>query len=64
VQAEALRAYSLKTHDIMVGRGGKHNAAGEAVSFRIAHFGRAAEPARIERMIDITTRFMAGASPA
>ncbi len=48
----------MTAHNTMVGRGGRTNEKGEAISFRVAHFGRAAEDERIDRLIEITRQFM------
>jgi len=59
VPANDVRDYYLCKHNVMVGRGGRVNERREAVSFRVAHFGRAAEPERIDFLIDITREFAA-----
>jgi alanine-glyoxylate transaminase / serine-glyoxylate transaminase / serine-pyruvate transaminase len=56
--AEELRSYTMAEHNTMVARGERTNANGEAISFRVAHFGRAAEQERIDRLIDMTRQFM------
>jgi aspartate aminotransferase-like enzyme len=57
--AAQLRNYYVSEHNIMVGGGGRTNQKREGISFRVAHFGRAAEPERIERLIEITREFVA-----
>lgn len=57
--AAQLRNYYVAEHNTMVGGGGRRNAKGEGVSFRVAHFGRAAEHERIDRLIEITRQFVA-----
>ena len=58
ILAEDVRSYYVTEHNTMVGRGGRTNDKGEAVSFRVAHFGRAAENERIDFLIDITREFI------
>ena len=55
--AEDFREHYIRKHNVMVGRGERMNADGEAISFRIAHFGRAAEKKRVDMMIEITKAF-------
>lgn len=57
--ATELRRHYVSEHNTMVGGGGRTNADGENISFRVAHFGRAAEHARIDRLIEITRAFVA-----
>jgi aspartate aminotransferase-like enzyme len=56
--AEDLRTFYRYDYNIMVGRGERTNEAGESISFRVAHFGRAAEHDRIDLLIDITEEFV------
>jgi len=58
--AAELRNYYITEHNTMVGGGGRKNAKGKGSSFRVAHFGRAAEYERIDRLIEITREFVAG----
>jgi aspartate aminotransferase-like enzyme len=58
ITAEEVRNYYMDRHNTMVGRGERTNAAGDVISFRIAHFGLAAEDERVDFMIDITRDFM------
>jgi len=58
VAAEEVRSYYMTEHNVMVGRGERTDERGAFVSFRIAHFGRAAESERIDFMIDITREFL------
>ncbi len=55
---EVVRDYYLKKQNTMVGYGGRTNDKGEKISFRIAHFGVAARPERVEHMITITRKYM------
>ncbi len=55
---EDVRTYYLTKQDTMVGYGNRTNEKGEKISFRIAHFGVAANPDRIEHMINITRKFV------
>jgi len=56
--AEELRCWCMAEHNTMVGRGDRTNGNGQAISFRVAHFGRAAEDDRIDHLIRITREFM------
>ena len=56
--ADDLRSYYMDVHNTMVGRAKRTNDKGQIVSFRIAHFGLAAENERIDFMVDITKKFM------
>ena len=56
--AEDVRSYYMAVHNTMVGRGERTNDKGQVVSFRIAHFGLAAENERIDFMVDITKKFI------
>lgn len=53
-----VRDFYLKKHNTMVGYGMRTNKDGQKISFRIAHFGRAAEPERIAHMIKLTKLYM------
>jgi aspartate aminotransferase-like enzyme len=56
--AEDIRSYYMTEHNVMVGRGERNNRTGEAISFRVAHFGKAAEMERINLLIEITKKFI------
>jgi aspartate aminotransferase-like enzyme len=58
ILGEDVRTYYMKKHNTMVGYGFRTNEAGERYSYRIAHFGLAAENERIDHMISITKQFM------
>jgi len=58
ISAADIRSYYMAEHNTMVGRGGRTDAGGNTISFRVAHFGRAAESERIDRLIEITTQFV------
>jgi len=58
ILGEDVRNYYLKEQDTMVGYGFRKNDAGERITFRVAHFGVAAEPERVDHMIDITRKFI------
>lgn len=58
ISGEKVRDYYLKKHNTMVGFGIRANKEGMKTSFRIAHFGLAADPVRIDHMITITRKFM------
>lgn len=58
IPAEDFRNYYRNAHNIMVGRGSKVDSKGVNVSYRIAHFGLAANQERIDLMIDVTKEFM------
>ncbi|MCE5250688.1 aminotransferase class V-fold PLP-dependent enzyme [bacterium] len=59
ILGNVVRNYYLEKHNTMVGAGFAYkDKDGNALTFRIAHFGLAAEPERIEHMIDITRRFV------
>jgi len=54
-----VRSYFLHRHKTMIGQGFAYkDSKGNALTFRIAHFGMAALPERIERAIDIARQFM------
>jgi aspartate aminotransferase-like enzyme len=56
---EDVRSYFLEKYDIMVGQGFAYrDEQGRSLTFRIAHFGLAAEPDRIETMIRIAGMFV------
>lgn len=44
---------------IIMAGGIRTNSNHQAISFRVAHFGRAAEPERINRLIEVTKEFVA-----
>lgn len=56
--AADFRSHCMTEHNVMVGGGGRANSSGEVVSFRVAHFGRAAEAERIDLLLDITAEFI------
>lgn len=58
ILGEDVRNYYYHTHDTMVGYGFRTNENNERMTYRIAHFGTAAEPERIQHMIDITKQYM------
>ena len=58
ILGETIRNYYLQKHNTMVGFGIRTNENGEKVSFRIAHFGLAANHDRIDHMIEITRKYM------
>ncbi len=60
VDSNVVRNYYLEEHDTMVGYGFANvdKETGVNRSFRIAHFGIAANDDRIDHMIDITRRFV------
>ncbi|MDP2982940.1 MAG: alanine--glyoxylate aminotransferase family protein [Candidatus Latescibacter sp.] len=56
---EEFRAYCMEKHNIMIGQGFAYrDKEGRSLTFRIAHFGLAASPERIERMIEIAGEFV------
>jgi len=61
IPAQDVRDYYMKEYNTMVGAGRRTDGNGTVVSFRIAHFGRAAETERIDRMIEITREFVENA---
>lgn len=60
IEANIIRNYYLKKHNTMVGYGSCRidKKTGKSLSFRIAHFGMAANPDRIDHMIEITRQFV------
>ncbi|MFA6471487.1 MAG: aminotransferase class V-fold PLP-dependent enzyme, partial [Candidatus Latescibacterota bacterium] len=58
IMAEDVRDYYLKKHNTMIGFGVRTNSKGQKISFRIAHFGLAADHVRIDHMINITRKYM------
>jgi len=58
IPAQDVRDYYMKAHNTMVGFGRREDESGTVVSFRIAHFGIAAETGRIDHVINITRQFM------
>ncbi|MFC1608383.1 pyridoxal-phosphate-dependent aminotransferase family protein [Candidatus Latescibacterota bacterium] len=58
VIGEDVRKYYINEHNTMVGYGFRKNDEGIRSSFRIAHFGLAAEHERIDHMIELTRKFM------
>lgn len=59
MQAADFRAFCMDRHNVMVGGGSRSNSEGDTISFRAAHFGRAAEPERIDLLISIAEEFVA-----
>lgn len=57
IPAEDIRNYYRNAHNIMVGRGSRTDGNGTVISFRIAHFGLAAEAERIDLMINVTREY-------
>ncbi len=57
IDAQVLRDYYMREHNIMVGGSRRADEDGRTMAIRIAHFGVAAEQARIDLMIDITRQF-------
>lgn len=56
---EEVRSWYLEKHNTMVGYGFAYrDEKNRSLTFRIAHFGLAAEPERIENMIRITRQFV------
>jgi aspartate aminotransferase-like enzyme len=55
---EDVRTYYLTKQDTMVGYGVRTNEKGVKTTFRIAHFGVASNPDRIEHMIAITRKYV------
>ncbi|MHB9028386.1 MAG: pyridoxal-phosphate-dependent aminotransferase family protein [Candidatus Latescibacterota bacterium] len=55
---EDVRTWYLTKQDTMVGYGVRTNEQGVKTAFRIAHFGVAANPDRIEHMITITRKYV------
>ncbi|MBT4485752.1 MAG: alanine--glyoxylate aminotransferase family protein [Candidatus Latescibacteria bacterium] len=58
IPAEDVREFYIKKHNTMVGWGMRKNDEDERISFRVAHFGKAADTWRINRMIAITREFI------
>ena len=58
ITGEEVRVYYIQKHNTMVGYGFRKNDDGERATFRIAHFGLAAEDERVDHMITITRKFM------
>jgi len=58
IAADDVRDFYMERHNTMVGRGRRTDKRGTINSFRIAHFGRAAETGRIDNMIAYTREFM------
>ena len=56
--AADLRSYCVDEHNVMVGGGSRANDSGQTISFRVAHFGRAAEAERIDLLIEIAREFI------
>jgi aspartate aminotransferase-like enzyme len=56
---EEFRSYCMEKHNIMIGQGFAYkDKEGRSLTFRIAHFGLAANPERIEKMIEIGREFV------
>ena len=59
IPGNEVRSYYLEKHNTMVGYGYAYtDEEGNALTFRIAHFGLAANPDRIKHMIDISGQFV------
>jgi aspartate aminotransferase-like enzyme len=59
IPGNEVRNYYLEKHNTMVGYGFAYkDKNGNALTFRIAHFGLSAHPDRIEHMIQITRQFV------
>ncbi|MFC1692029.1 pyridoxal-phosphate-dependent aminotransferase family protein [Candidatus Latescibacterota bacterium] len=58
IPADDARTYFIKKHNTMVGWGFRKNNEETTVSFRVAHFGKAAENERIDHMINISRQFL------
>ncbi len=58
IAAQDVRKFYMEQHNTMVGSGRRTDQRGTNNSFRIAHFGRAAETERIDNMIAYTREFM------
>lgn len=60
IDSNAVRSYYLEKHNTMVGYGFAHidKETGRNLSFRIAHFGVAANHDRVDHMIDITRQWV------
>lgn len=60
IDSNAVRNYYLEKHNTMVGYGFAHvdKETGRNLSFRIAHFGMAANTDRIDHMIEITRQWV------
>jgi len=56
--AEDIRSYYIREYNVMVGRSERKNNKSKSISFRIVHFGRAAEKERIDLLIEITEVFI------
>jgi len=57
ILAEDIREYYMREHDTMVGFGFRKDENGTRLSFRVAHFGLAADQGRIDHMINITGQY-------
>jgi aspartate aminotransferase-like enzyme len=56
---EEFRSYCMEKHNIMIGQGFAYkDKEGRSLTFRIAHFGLAANMERIEKMIEIGREFV------
>jgi alanine-glyoxylate transaminase/serine-glyoxylate transaminase/serine-pyruvate transaminase len=58
IPSDDFREYCIKKHNVMIGYGRRKNNTDHYVSFRIAHFGLAAENERIDLMINIAGEFL------
>lgn len=56
--AADFRSYCIAEHNVMVGAGERKDDRGRGVSFRVAHFGRAAEPERVDLLVEIAREFV------
>ncbi len=58
MSAADFRSYCMTEHNLMLGGGSRSNSDGGIISFRIAHFGRAAESERTELLVRIAREFI------
>jgi len=58
IPSDDFREYCIKKHNVMIGYGRRKNNTDHYVSFRIAHFGLAAENERVDLMINIAAEFL------
>lgn len=59
IPGDIVRNYFLEKHNVMIGYGFAYkDEQGNSLTFRIAHFGLAAQPERIENMIRIAGQFI------
>ena len=63
ILASAFRSWCVAERNTMIGGGMRVNAAGDGISFRVAHFGLAAERGRMDHMLGIAREFLTGRQP-